>query len=159
MSLGRALVDAMRSGAEGPVEVIDGDLRVAADVQGSGPYGAVLRGVSVERTEAREGDRGQAMERAVEALAERVQYLPERLAPLELDAPSGRGILRTRRDQVRDAEYYEVVVDGGDRVDVGRFRFDRETGRRRRVGDNLGHRVIERLVDDLADVLAGPEDG
>ena len=94
------------------------------------------------------------MQRAVDQIVDRVQYLPERVAPLELDPASGRGILRTRRDQVRDKEYYEVEVAGRDRVDVGRFRHDPESGGRQRVADNMGHGIIERLVDALAEVVS-----
>ena len=152
MSLGHKLVDELKRGASGPVEVSDGEVRATADVGGSGPYGAELRGLSVERTSAAEGDAGEQMERVVGEIAERVQYLPERIVPLETDAASGRGVLRTRRDQVEDKEYYEFSVEGGDRVDVGRFRGS-SGGGRERVTDNFGHRVIERLVDDLADVV------
>lgn len=154
MSLGKALVEELKNGTSGSVEVTDGDVRATADVGGSGPYGAELRGLSIERTTSSSENPGDAMQRAVEGIAERLQYLPERVVPLELDPNSGRGILRTRRDQVRDKEYYEVAVEGGDRVDVGRFRYDSESGGRTRVGDNLGHRVLERLVDDLAEVVS-----
>jgi hypothetical protein len=153
LSLGRALIDELKRGVSGPVEVADGDVRATVDVEGSGPYGAELRGISIERTATVGVDVGEAMQRVVEGIAERVQYLPERVEALEVDAASGRGILRTRRDQVKDREYYEVAVDGGDRVEVGRFRGNSDGGRER-IADNLSHRVIERLVDDLADVIA-----
>ncbi len=151
MSLGNKPVDQLKRGVSGPVEVSEGEVRATADVGGSGPYGAELRGLSIERTSPAEGG-GEAMERVVEAIAERIQYLPERIVPLETDASSGRGVLRTRRDQVREREYYEFAVEGGDRVDVGRFR-GAAGGGRERIADNFGHRVIERLVDDLADVV------
>ena len=154
MSLGRALVDELKRGQSGPVEVTAGDVRATAEVSGSGPYGAELRGLSIERTEPSSEDAGEAMKRVVGGIAERVHYLPERVVPLELDPNSGRGILRTRRDQVRGKEYYEVAVEAGDRIDVGRYRYDPESGGRQRVGDNLGHAVIERLVDDLAEVVS-----
>lgn len=153
MSLGDDLVDKLKRGTSGPIEVTDGDVRATAEVGGSGPYGAELRGLKIERTSASGRDVAEATERAIGRITERVQYLPERLEALEVDAASGRGILRTRRSQVRNQEYYEVDVQGGDRVDVHRYRFNREAGKRERVGDNLGHRVIGRLVDDLVDVV------
>ncbi len=148
MSLGKALVDELRNGTAGPVEVQDEGVVVTADVVGSGPYGAELRGLRIE------GGGALDVQDASEALVDRVNYLPERLEALEVEAQ--RGILRTARDQVKDREYYELEVAEG-RVDLGRFRYDAEAGARSRVPENFGHRMIERLVDDLAEVLQGDE--
>lgn len=143
MSLGKALVDELRKGTAGPVEVQDEGLRATADVVGSGPYGAELRGLRIE---------GGAADPAAasDAVIERVNYLPERLEALEVEPE--RGILRTARDQVKNGEYYELEVTGGS-VDLGRYRYDAEQGARARVPENFGHRLIERLVDDFAEVL------
>ncbi len=148
MSLGKALVDELRKGTAGPVEVQDEGVVATADVVGSGPYGAELRGLRIE------GGGAMDVPGATEAVVDRVNYLPERLEALEVERE--RGVLRTARDQVKDREYYEVEVAEG-RVDLGRFRYDTEAGTRSRVPDNFGHRMIERLVDDLAEVLQGEE--
>lgn len=155
MSIGKKLTGRLKQASEGSVEVDDGEVRVTADVVGSGPYGAEVRKLSVERVEPRgeeDPSRSGRMDRAVEKLEEKLSYLPERVAPLEIDERSGRGVMRTRRGDVRDREYYEITVDGGDRIDIGRYRGASEGGRDR-VGENFGHGIIERLVEDFSEVV------
>ena len=158
MSLGDALVDKLKKATrKGELEVSEGGVRASADITGSGPYGSEVRGVSVGRTEPSEGDRGERTARAVDAIEERVRYLSEELEALECDGPSGRGVLRTKRAAVKQREYWELEVDGGDRVDVGRFRGS-ASGGRERLAENFGHGTLRRLVDDLAEVVGdGPE--
>ena len=154
MSLGKRLVDKLKRGVTGPIEVQHEEVRASADVVGSGPYGAEVRGVTVERTHPRgaeDPDRGERMQRTADKLAE-TGYLDEPLQPLELDAASGKGVLRTERGEVKDREYYEVSIDGGDRVDVERFR-GRGEGGRERLASNYGHGVLKRLVDDLEEAV------
>jgi hypothetical protein len=79
--------------------------------------------------------------------------LPERLERFEVDAASGRGILRTARDQVRGREYYEVeVTEGG--IDFARYKYT-APGEREVLGENFGHDSLKRFVDDLGDILSG----
>ena len=146
MSVGEALVEALRGAPPGPVEVDVQGFQASVDVVGSGPYGAEVRGLRI-----RGGSRD--VEAVVDAIAERVTYLPERLERFEVDAASGRGLLRSAREQVRDREYYEVEATPG-QVDFGRFRFT-EPGARATLGENFGHRDVRRLVDDLCDILGG----
>jgi len=155
MSLGDQLIDALRSGASGQVTSELEGVRVTADVTGSGPYGADLRALQVERTEPLgETRRRGRLGEAVEAISERITYLPERLEPIESDGESGRAVLRTSRGQVQDREYYEFQVEGGDRVDVGRYRGRADTGGRDVLAENFGHGVLRRLVDDLGGILS-----
>ncbi len=157
MSLGDALVDKLKKAArKGEVEVTEGEVRASADITGSGPYGAEVRGVSVGRTSPAEGDRGERMSKAVDAIEDRVRYLSEELEALECDASSARGVLRTKRASVKQREYWELEVDGGDRVDVGRFRGS-SAGGRERLAENFGHGTMKRLVDDLAEVVGESE--
>ena len=156
MSLGKKLTGQLKQGSKGSVEVTEGDVKARVDVVGSGPYGAEVRGLSVERVQPRgsdDPDRGGRMDRAVERVQENLTYLPERLAPLESDPQSGRGILRSRREDVRGREYFEVNVQGGDRIDLGRFRGRGEGGGRDVVDENYGHGIIERIVDDLEEIV------
>lgn len=158
MSLGDRLVDELKKASQpGSVSAEQDGVRATADVAGSGQYGADVRGISVERTEPRDPDgRGERMGRAVERIAGRVKYLSEDLEPLEADPASGRGVLRTRRADVKGREYWEVEVDGGDRVDVGRYRGS-DDGGRERLAENFGHGATKRLVDDLAGAMGDEE--
>jgi hypothetical protein len=146
-SLGKQLVREAAAAGAGPVEASAGGLTASADVVGAGPYGAEVRGVQVSGGSRPVGE-------VVDALAGSLDFLPEPIEPFEVGA--ARGVLRTRRDRVRDREYYEVVVEEG-AVDVGRFR-GRSGGGRDRLSENLGHRSLERLVDAVADAWTEPEE-
>lgn len=152
-TIGERMVDALRGGDRRDVEVSADGVRARARVVGSGPYGCDLESLSVEREPRGDADRGARTAAVTEAIARRLDYLSEPLEPLEIDASSGRGQLRTRRDRVRHHEYYEVEVAGGDRVDLRRYRYERSSGERHLVSENHGHGVIRRLVDDLNEVL------
>jgi len=155
VSLGDRLVEKLKGGADGPVEVEADAVKATVDVVGSGPYGSEVRAISIERKAPRGADdaeRARRFQQTVDGIAERVNYLPERVVPFETAPSQGRGLLRTPRGQVDGREYYEVTVDGGDRVDVERFR-GRDAGGRDRITDNYGHGVLKRLVDDVADLV------
>ncbi|MCO4769510.1 MAG: hypothetical protein KDA24_05720 [Deltaproteobacteria bacterium] len=152
-SLGRSLIDALKEGASGEVVVERAGLRARARVAGAGLYGSELEGLTVETETRGLGGRPARTERVVHGLAERLDYLGEPLEALEITPSHGRGQLRTRRDRVRDGEYFELDVQDGDRVDVGRVRYDREAGERRKQTRNTGHGVLRRLVDDLAELI------
>ncbi len=153
-TLGEQLVERLRDTAHREVEASTDGVRARARVAGSGPYGCELEGLTVEREEPLDDvDRGERAAAVTHAIARKVDYLSEPLQPLEVDRTSGRGQLRTRRDRVRGHEYYEVEVDGGDRVDVSRYQYDRASGERHAVSDNQGHGVIRRLVDDLSELI------
>lgn len=64
----------------------------------------------------------------VAALPERLRHLGEELEPVEVDPELGGGVLRTRPEEMRDREFFEVGV-----------RPDETEIRRYRVGDD-GHR-------------------
>jgi hypothetical protein len=170
MSLGARVVDALKKGATGAVEAEEGGVRARVDVVGSGPYGADVRGISVERSGAsgaggaggaggaKDPDRARRTGEAVRAIERRVDYLPERVKAHEVEPAQGRGVLRTEPRQVRDREYYEVEVDGGERVDVHRYRWEPGRSGREQVPENFGHKILRRLVDDLGGIVGpGPE--
>lgn len=84
-----------------------------------------------------------------EALPERLQPLPDRVVPVEVDRGLG-AVLRSR--PARRGEYFEVRAEGA-AVSVGRWRAG-EAGREE-VPFDLTREQLGRLVDDIADTLPG----
>ena len=89
----------------------------------------------------------------ITAIAHNVRELGGRLVPVEVDERLGGGSLRTRTRDLRGGRFYEVELDGAgatvDRYKVG------EDGGRERQPYTLTREQLGRLVDDLADGLAG----
>jgi|ETNmetMinimDraft_26_1059896.scaffolds.fasta_scaffold35522_2 hypothetical protein len=155
--IGRKLVDALKnSNGSGRREVeVDHDGATArARVRGSGPYGSSID----ELTVVRPGDDGGDIEHQADDLVERLSYLPERVRKHEIAPALGGGILRSEPDEMRNREYQEIGLQGGHEARVRRYRYDREAGERRAIPQNYAHETLERLTDDLADVLGPPDD-
>ena len=93
-----------------------------------------------------------------EAIAERVTYLPERLAPIERDPQRGIVQMRSAPPFVEDGdvEYFELTLSRtGEETRLHLMRHRRPEGRRRREGVSivLTQPLFQRLVDDLATLL------
>lgn len=93
-----------------------------------------------------------------EAIAERVTYLPERLAPIEHDPERGIVQMRSAPPFVEngDVEYFELTLSrNGEETCLHLARHRRPEGRRRREGVTivLTQQLFQRLVDDLAALL------
>ena len=163
VSVGQRLVDTLKNSAgSGPrtVEVEEDGITVRAKVKGSGPYGSNLEQLSVERPDGeRVGDGERSpVERQAHDIVERVTYLPERLRKHEVEGGLGRGILRSRPEDMRDREYQELDLLEGRKIDVMRYKFAVKGGKRKRIPQSFGHENLRRLADDLAEVL-DPGDG
>ena len=95
-----------------------------------------------------------------ERMADSVTYLMERLALVEIDEASQRAQLRSAPPwQAGGAvEYYEAFLssemDGTLQVHLARYRQDAGAQRRRSVPLNLTREVLQRLLDDLAEVVS-----
>ena len=157
-SLGSKLVRALKNSSgsgKREVEVEHDGTTARADVNGSGPYGSAVDRITVvgpdrERTE---GEAGEAVARQAGAIVDRVTYLPERLREHEVEASLGGGVLRSRPDEMRDREYHEIKLDGGRDAEISRYRYDPTRTRRDRIPQHYSHEALERLADDLSDVL------
>ncbi len=145
MGLGERVIDRLRSGDQGAIEVIDGAVRARLDVVGAGPYGSEVRGVTVT------GPKGHDVGTLVRALEGRLGFLPERLRAFEVNTELERGVLRTPRSEVRGREYYELTVEPGV-VELGRFRGLPEGGREL-IPENWSHRTLGRLLDELGEAV------
>ena len=162
-SLGSKLVRALKNSSgsgKREVEVEHDGTMARADVNGSGPYGSSVDRITVvgadrERTEEEAGD---AIRRQAAGIVERVTYLPERLREHEVDAGLGGGVLRSRPEEMRDREYHEIKLDRGRDAEISRYRYDPKQTRRDRIPQHYSHEALERLADDLSDVLGDEEE-
>jgi hypothetical protein len=92
-----------------------------------------------------EGEPGPVEARAA-ALEGRLRALPERLRVLEADPRLGGAILRTREEELVDAEFWEARIDGG-ATELVRRRL--VGGEREEVDFTLTREQLRRLVDQL----------
>jgi hypothetical protein len=94
------------------------------------------------------------LERIGKALAERVTYLMEPIAPIEVDAAACVVQLRSNPPQRDDdgRSYYELMVRCGGEIALVRYR--KENGdARRQIPATLTREVLSRLVGDFCAVL------
>lgn len=94
------------------------------------------------------------LERIGKALADRLTYLMEPIAPLELDAQECIVQLRSAPPQRDDdgRSYYELIVRGGGEIALTRYR--KENGNaRRQIPATVTREVLLRLVSDFCAVL------
>jgi len=123
----------------GTVEVERPGGRAEVDVVDAGRLGVSVRRVKVHRD--------QAVDVADEAreLPERLRALPERVAPVEVDPTLGGARLRTRPDELRGRDFFEVDVAPHD-TEVRRTRID-EDGQRHPADFTLTREQLERLIE------------
>jgi len=125
---GSGTIDVARPGGRAQVDVVD----------------AGRLGVSVRRVKVHRDQPVDVVEEAA-ALPERLRALPDRIAPVEVDPVLGGARLRTRPDDLRGADYFEVDVQPHDteirRTLVG------DDGERASADFTLTREQLERLID------------
>lgn len=141
--LAKAFDEALERAGSGTVHVDHDGAKATVDVVDSDRIGVRVRRVHVERAHDRD-----PLE--VAADYERgLRPLPERVEPVEVDASLGGATLRTRPDELRDGEFFEVQVRGTRDTDVQRYKA--EPGQPREAVDwTLSRDQLGRLVDELA---------
>lgn len=94
------------------------------------------------------------LERIGKALAGRLTYLMEPIAPIEIDAAACVVQLRSSPPQRDDdgRSYYELTVRRGGEIALARFRKE-NGGARQQIAANVTREVLLRLVDDMCAVL------
>lgn len=91
-----------------------------------------------------------ALQKASEALCQRVTYLLEPISPIETDADSCIVQMRSSPPQQQENGrfYYELMLRRGGAVTM--YRYEKQNGSiRKRVSANLTHEVLGRLVGDF----------
>ena len=94
------------------------------------------------------------LERMSKLLAERLTYLMEPIAPIEIDAQECVVQLRSNPPQCDDdgRSYYELIVRRGGEISLARYR--KENGSARRpIPATVTREVLLRLVNDFCAVL------
>lgn len=81
-------------------------------------------------------------------LPERLRSLPDRVAPVEVDRGLGGARLRTRPDELRGPDYFEVDVEPR-RTSIRRTRLS-EDGSRQPAEWTLSREQLERLIDEAS---------
>ena len=94
------------------------------------------------------------LERIGKALAARLTYLMEPIAPIEIDAAACTVQLRSSPPQRDDdgRSYYELIVRRGGEITLTRFRKE-NGGARRQIAATVTREVLLRLVGDFCAVL------
>jgi len=128
---GQGTIEVERTGGRAEVDVVDAD----------------RLGVSVRRVKVTRDAPVDVAEEAA-ALPERIRALPERVEPVEVAPKLGGARLRTRPEDLRGDEFYEVDVTPHD-TEVRRTRVD-EHGDRAGTDFTLTRDQLDRLIDEAA---------
>jgi hypothetical protein len=128
---GGGTVTVDRSGASAEVDVTDVDR-----------LGVRIREVRVHR------ERAVDVEAEARALPDRVRSLPERIVPVEVDPSLGGARLRTRPEELREREYFEVDVAPRDTT-VRRTRIE-EDGSRSPSDWTMTRDQLDRLIGETS---------
>lgn len=136
--LDRAL-DATPAGG-GTVSVPCGDATAEVDVADVDRLGVRVRSVRVQRE--------REVDVAAEAgrLPEELRSLPDRIAPVEVAPTLGGARLRTRPDELRGGEYFEVDVEPR-QTSIRRTRIT-DDGGREPTDFTLTRDQLDRLIDE-----------
>lgn len=138
MSLGKALDEALDRGEPGTVVAEAGGRRVEAEVVDVDRLGVRLGRVKVSA----------AGPRDVEAIArewpEKLRSLPDRVAPVEVDAGLGGAVFRSEPDA--EQGWFEVEVRGAE-AEIGRRR--RTEAGREAVDWTMTREGLRRLVEEV----------
>lgn len=151
MSLSRKIVDAVDAlpGA-GAAEAEEGANRLALRVDAAGPVGLSFDALTFSTALRPEWSTAE-LKSWGDRLAARVTYLMEPLVVHEADPVGVEVALRSKAPTPREGRrtFYEMRLDRRGQAHLGRFAFDDEARRRRRVPCQLTQEVLARLADDL----------
>jgi hypothetical protein len=126
---GGGTVTVDRDGAEATVEAVDADR-----------LGVRVKRLRVDR------DVPVDIEEEAHSLPDRLRSLPDRVVPIEIAPELGGARLRTRPEELRGREWFEVDVDR-DGTSIRRVRAD-EDGSRVPVDWTLTREQLDRLIDE-----------
>ena len=143
MSWRDAIDEALDETPRGVVQVSGpGGASAELDVQDSGPIGARVRRVRLTHAEDRDIDH------EASRLGEALRALPHAVHPSEVAPDLGGAILRSRPDEMRSPDFFEVKVDGPRDVEVRRYRLGDDLDRQPADFD-VTREGLGQLLDEL----------
>jgi hypothetical protein len=141
------------SGGSAMVAANDGPRQLSCDVIERNSLALSFNSLRLETAELASAD-APRLERIGKALADRLTYLMEPIAPIEVDAGACTVQLRSSPPQRDDdgRSYYELMVRRGGEVTLARYRKENGDARRQIVA-TVTREVLLRLVGDFCAVL------
>lgn len=137
-----AALDALK-GAAGEVKAdVPGGEAVVSVVAVDG-LGVKVRHVKVARTKPFD------LEVECELLPERIRSLPHRIQSVEVDPVLGGGLLRSRPEEMRKREFYQVDLVGQKEVGVRRYRVTK-SGEREPIDFTLTREQLGDLIEEIS---------
>jgi hypothetical protein len=140
-------------GAAATVAVSEGHRDLSCDVTDCNQLGVSFNYLRVATPELGSATPAE-LERIGKVLSERLTYLMEPIAPIELDSEACIVQLRSNPPQRDDdgRSYYELTVSRGGQISLGRYRKDNGNARQPIVA-TVTREVMTRLVGDFCAVL------
>jgi hypothetical protein len=142
------------SGGAATVAVSDSPRQLTCDVVERNALAVSFNQLRLATTELASAD-AQKLESIGKALAARLTYLMEPIAPIEIDAAACVVQLRSNPPQRDDdgRSYYELMVRRGGEIALTRHRKE-NGGARQQIAATVTREVLVRLVGDFCEVLA-----
>jgi hypothetical protein len=129
-------------GEAGEVEIVIEGARATVDVVAVDKLGLTVREVGVCR------ERPFDLVEECAALPDKIRSLPHRLHPVEVAPELGGGVLRSRPEEMRRREFFQVDLTGDRNVGVRRFRVG-DDGQREQTDFTLTREQLGDLVEEL----------
>lgn len=124
----------------GVIRVDRGNANAEVDVIDVDRLGVKLRAVRINRSAPID------IEQEARALPERLRALPDRIEPVEIAPELGGARLRTRPEELRGSDYFEVDVEKT-RTSIRRTRLA-DDGTRQPTDFTLTREQLDRLIDE-----------
>ena len=135
-------LDAM-DGEAGEVRAdLDGG-KATVDVVAVDRLGVKVREIRVERNKPFD------LVSECEVLPDRLRSLPHRVKPVEVDPTLGGGVLRSRPEEMKKKEFYQVDLSGDREVGVRRYRVQSD-GQRKQTEFTLTREQLGDLIDEIS---------
>jgi hypothetical protein len=141
------------SGGAAVLAVEEAPRRITCDIAERNPLAMSFNELRLTTSELAAAD-ATTLERIGKLLSERLTYLMEPIAPIEIDAAECVVQLRSNPPQRDDdgRSYYELIVRRGGEIALARYRKE-NGGARRPVAATVTREVLLRLVGDFCAVL------